>query len=255
MYSKSGVILLVIGFIGLTAVISAQDLSGAYYWEKAELVLTDYGESRTLLEGTTRDFSTLSVTGISLEPGKVGPGFLPGVEGLILVKRGKVTVSVNEGSKSLGPGSAALILPGDFHDIRNAEEEVTEYFMLQFVARSKPTGDLPDQGKSLLLNWDEIEFHSHDKGGVRRYFDRQTIMSNRFEMHATTLNPGLKSHEPHTHRAAEIILMLSGETEEQIGDTFYQGSPGDFYFLESEVPHAIENIGKKPATYYAFQFE
>jgi (S)-ureidoglycine aminohydrolase len=80
-------------------------------------------------------------------------------------------------------------------------------------------------------------------------------MSRRFEMHVTTLNEGIKSHEPHTHRAEEIVLVLENKTEMQIGEKFFKGGEGDVYFLGSNVPHAIRNDGKGTCTYFAFQFE
>jgi (S)-ureidoglycine aminohydrolase len=74
-------------------------------------------------------------------------------------------------------------------------------------------------------------------------------------MHVTTLKEGLKSHEPHTHRAEEIVLMIDNKTEMQIGDRFFKGGAGDIYYLGSNVPHAIRNDGKGTCTYFAFQFE
>jgi (S)-ureidoglycine aminohydrolase len=53
-----------------------------------------------------------------------------------------------------------------------------------------------EAGGSLVIDWNELPFNPHDKGGIRRYFDRATAMCERFEMHVTTLNEGLKSHEP-----------------------------------------------------------
>jgi (S)-ureidoglycine aminohydrolase len=95
----------------------------------------------------------------------------------------------------------------------------------------------------------------HDKGGIRRYFDRATAACSRFEMHVTTLKPGIRSHEPHTHRAAEIVLMIRGNTELQIGDGLYQGADGAVYFMASEIPHAIRNTGDTRCSYFAFQWE
>ena len=74
-------------------------------------------------------------------------------------------------------------------------------------------------------------------------------------MHVTTLKEGLKSHEPHTHRAEEIVWILEGETEMQLGNEVVKTAVDGFYYLGSNVPHAIKNIGTKPATYFAFQFE
>ncbi|MCK0147595.1 hypothetical protein MWU78_18215 [Arenibacter sp. F26102] len=58
-----------------------------------------------------------------------------------------------------------------------------------------------------------MNLFEHDKGGVRNYFHRPTAMCAYYEMHVTTLNPDIKSHEPHTHYATEIVLVFNGQTE------------------------------------------
>ena len=58
-----------------------------------------------------------------------------------------------------------------------------------------------------------------------------------------------------SHGAAEIVLMISGDTEMEIGNQFYKAYDGDVYFLESEIPHAIENLDENQAMYFAFQWE
>lgn len=110
-------------------------------------------------------------------------------------------------------------------------------------------------GGSMLLDWESLEFKLHNKGGRRNFFDRKSAMSERIEMHATTLNPGIKSHEPHTHAPAEIVIMMDGTTEMEIGDNIYPGIVGDVYFLGSNIPHAIRNTSDKSCMYLAFQWE
>jgi mannose-6-phosphate isomerase-like protein (cupin superfamily) len=46
-----------------------------------------------------------------------------------------------------------------------------------------------------------------------------------------------------------------GGTEIQLGNEIVKTGVGGFYYLGSNVSHAIKNIGTKPATYFAFQFE
>jgi len=41
----------------------------------------------------------------------------------------------------------------------------------------------------------------------------------------------------------------------QIGQQFKKVDPGGFYYLGSNVLHAIKNIGTRPSTYFAIQFE
>jgi (S)-ureidoglycine aminohydrolase len=89
---------------------------------------------------------------------------------------------------------------------------------------------------------------------VRQYFDIQTPNLNRFDIHVTTLNPGFKSHDPHTHKNEEIILMLDGNGEMQIGETHQKSNAGDVVFLNSMVLHNITNIGTIPCMYFAIQW-
>ena len=76
-----------------------------------------------------------------------------------------------------------------------------------------------------------------------------------YEMHVTNLNPGVKSHEPHTHNASEFIIMIEGETEMEIGDKVFTAKAGDIYFAPANVPHAIRNTGSTQAMYFAYQWE
>jgi (S)-ureidoglycine aminohydrolase len=213
---------------------------------------------RQILQGSTRDLAILEIHGSTLAPGKAphSSHTHEGEEELVIVKEGQLKVTIEEESKVLGPGSIALILPGEEHGFENAGDTQASYYILKYRSKlpmNKERGR--EAGGSLVIDWNALAFNPHDKGGIRRYFDRATAMCERFEMHVTTLNEGLKSHDPHTHRPAEIILIIEGNTEMQIGDDFYQGTQGDLYFVASEVPHAIRNTGKSACSYFAFQFE
>ena len=80
-------------------------------------------------------------------------------------------------------------------------------------------------------------------------------MCGNFEMHVTQLDRKIASHEPHTHNASEIILMIEGKSEMTIDGKIYQGTKGDLFLMKSNEPHAISNIGDTPCRYYAFQWE
>ncbi len=116
---------------------------------------------------------------------------------------------------------------------------------------------MPDQLLLILFVkfWENISFYAHDKGGVRSFFNQRTSQTQRFEMHVTTLNPGLESHDPHTHKAEEIILIVEGNTGMLIGTGQYKAGAGDLYYLGSNVLHGIKNIGTVPTTYFAYQWE
>jgi len=51
-----------------------------------------------------------------------------------------------------------------------------------------------EDGGSFIIDYDQVEFRKHDKGGIRNFFRRSTAMCPYYEMHITNLNPGIKSH-------------------------------------------------------------
>ncbi|MFC5408528.1 cupin domain-containing protein [Larkinella bovis] len=253
---KPLLLLFLIGFILQTAV--AQTIpSGVYSWQKAAVVSKDGYEERTLLEGTTRDFNDFSVRGITLPVNyPVGPSQKLDDEIMLIVKEGELTVTLGEKTKTLGPGSVVLVMPGDAHRFENKSAQPVTYYLMRYASKEVPDLDLTRMaGHSFWIDWKDVPFKAHDKGGIRKLFDQATVMCKRFEMHVTTLNEGIWSHPPHTHRAAEILLLIENRAQESIDGRMLAAEVGDIIFLESNVPHGILNSGKGSCTYFAFQFE
>ncbi|QHV96813.1 cupin domain-containing protein [Spirosoma endbachense] len=245
-------------FSSTTLPVLAQSVdSGVYVWAKSPVSRKATSEQRTLLEGTTTDFKHMKIHATTLPAHQAPhPAHKHDDEELIIIKEGKLTITIEGKTKTLGAGSIALMMPGDEHGFENKGDSPVTYFVMRY--ESKEPKDL-ERGKkaggSFWVDWDEVEFKQHDKGGIRRMFDRATAMTKRFEMHVTTLNQGLWSHPPHTHRAAEILLMTDNTAQESIDGKLFSATKGDLIFLESNVPHAIQNTSQGSCTYFAFQFE
>jgi (S)-ureidoglycine aminohydrolase len=111
-----------------------------------------------------------------------------------------------------------------------------------------------NSGGSFMVDWNDMKFVAHDKGGRRNVVDKPTALFERFEMHVTTLNAGLMSHAPHTHMPEEIILLKTGNVEMNVGDERVTLSAGGLVVLDSKIMHNLINVGKEPATYFAFQW-
>lgn len=214
-------------------------------------------ERRQILEGSGAVLDYLEIHTTTIEPGKAAhASHHHPEEEMIIVKEGQLKVTINGQSRILGPGSVALAIPGDEHGFENTGDTKAAYYVLRY--RSKAPADsarASQAGSSLMIDWNDIVFKPHDKGGRRDFFERPTAMIRRFEMHVSNLNPGLKSHDPHTHKAEEIVLMIQGNAEMQIGDTFQKAAPGDLIYLGSNVLHAIRNDDTQPCIYFAFQWD
>lgn len=173
-------------------------------------------------------------------------------EELIIIKEGTLTATIGSESRTLGPGSVIYVVPGIEHGFRNAASTPCTYYIIKFRPRTPRATDKP--ASSFMVDWNEMNFTAHDKGGRRNVVDKPTMLFDRFEMHITTLNAGLVSHPPHTHTPEEIILIKSGEVEMNVGTGRVKSSDGGLIFLDSKISHNLTNVGKEPATYFAFQW-
>lgn len=214
-------------------------------------------ERRQILEGVTRDLELLEIHTSTLEPGKAphAAHTHDDIEELIIVKEGKLKVTIKDQTKVLGPGSVALAIPGEEHGFENGGDSRVTYYVLKYKSKLPMNIERAKKaGGSFMVEWSDLVAKEHAKGSRRDFFERATSMTDRYEMHVSVLNPGLSSHDPHTHRSEEIVLMIRGDASMQIGQEHKKASAGDLIFLGSEVLHAITNTGSVPCEYFAFQW-
>lgn len=212
----------------------------------------------TILKGSTTYFEDFQLDLVTIHPGDTASlkEKLDDKEELVIIKEGTLKVTIRENGKSVGAGSIAFVLPGEEHIYENASKKPVSYYLLKF--KSKLSTDNKrglDNGGSFIMNWEDITLKPTDKGSLRSFFNRPTATCSKFEMHVTSLNEGLASHAPHTHPEEEIIVMLKGKARMNIDNKFYDAAPGAIIFLASGIPHALQNAGKGPAEYFAFQWK
>lgn len=231
--------------------------STVYVWNDLKVEKQDTRERRQIAEGSGAVLSYMEWHATTIDPGKSPHApHKHNDEEFIIIKEGQLKVTIKDSSKILGPGSIALFNPGDEHGFVNAGSTKATYYVFKYISKGPVDMERAKQaGGSFMVNWNDIVFKPYDKGGVRSFFERPTAMLKRFEMHVTTLNGGIKSHDPHTHKAEEIVLLIKGNTEMQIADKHQKANIGDLIYLSSNILHAIQNIGKEQAMYFAFQWE
>lgn len=231
--------------------------SGVYNWSNVKAEKNKTGEKKDILKGETLDLSGLQIHTSTLLPGLTNH---PAVayndrEELVIIKEGSLTLTINDTSKILEKGGLALIVAGDKQNCINNSSKPVTYYVISFHAKDAVNiqrGKIG--GGSFMKNWDELTMKKTDRGESRPVFDRPSSMFVRFDVHATALNAGFNSHLPHTHRAEEIILLIKGSGEEQIGQDLHKATEGDVIFLEANVLHAFKNTSSQPCGYYAIQW-
>ena len=252
------IIALVISFLICVSCFSqVQPLqSKVYTIDSTNTVSNDNGNTKKIFKGSGGILSFHEMTAITLKEGKSVSYKADTVyERFFIISKGAVKVKLHDSAITIDRGSVVLVLPGDKVRFENEGEKAVQFYEMTYRSIAPPDNERGRKaGGSFVLDWNTIAFRAHDKGGVRQYFDRPTNMFSRFDIHVTTLNTGFKSHDPHTHKNEEIILMIEGNAEMQIGTEHQKANPGDAVLLGSMVLHNLTNVGKIPCLYFAIQW-
>lgn len=228
--------------------------STAYNWDDLKPIKDENRMRRQYVDGSTTLINNLEIHTSTVSAGEAPhpPHTHDDQEELVIVKEGTLKATIKNESLILGPGSVIYVMPHDEHGFVNSGTTPCTYFIVKF----KTGGELPSDKspKSFMVDWKDMKFVAHDKGGRRNVVDTRTRLFNRFEMHITTLNVGLTSHDPHTHLPEEIILVKEGNVEMNVGDRKVKVSEGGLVFLDSKISHNLTNTGNTPTTYFAFQW-
>lgn len=246
-----------------TVLVSVQVLAQAplasqvYVWSTSPETKTNTGIRKEIFTGSGAILAKHAIATVSIRQNKTitYKADSNGDELFFIIKDGPVTVHLNDQHTQLDRGSVVVVLPGDEVRIENKGDKEAQVYEMRYRSIAAPDAARGKKaGTSFVMNWKDMVFKPHDKGGVRQLFDRQTVMFNRFDIHVTQLNQGLKSHDPHTHKNEEIILMLEGNAEMQIGTDHQKANPADVVLLGSNVLHNLSNVGNTPCLYFAIQW-
>ncbi|MEJ0057432.1 MAG: cupin domain-containing protein [Bacteroidota bacterium] len=231
---------------------------GVYHWKDLPVRTSEGREGRRIFEGTSAQFdyfeihATTQMKGTAPRPAHANKD----IEELLIVKEGKLKMTINGKSEVLGPGSAIIIMPQDMQQAENAGDGPLTYYVMMY--RFKKSMDLErgkSSGGSIMTNPEGLKFKPNERGGVTSYVERPTAMCENLEFHVTTLDKKGPSHNPHTHIDTEIILMIEGDTEMNIDQKMYKGTAGDLYFINSELFHGISNASETvPCRYFAIRW-
>ena len=236
-------------------VVEKDALKDAVYRWPSELEKSKKGFSTTMMTGKSFDLTKLEVFAVGIES-KRSISFDDVYEHVLFVKSGNVNVSMRDSSWTVGKGSVVVILPNEKATLKNVGKVLATFHDMRYQSKLPIDAGRGNQaGGSFVKDYGQIVFKPHERGGVRAYFDRPTTMTRRFEMHMTSLKEGFNSHDPHTHRDEEIILVSEGNIEIMVGKSYYKAGPGDFIFVPTKILHGLKNDGKGMCSYFAYQWE
>jgi quercetin dioxygenase-like cupin family protein len=82
-----------------------------------------------------------------------------------------------------------------------------------------------------FVDWDSLNPKTTPVGLSRSVFDSPTPTLEKFEVHITTLRPGMTSHAEHHHPWEEMLLVKEGTLEVSINGQKHSAGPGSLVFF------------------------
>ena len=122
---------------------------------------------------------------------------------------------------------------------------------LACVSMADEPGKLLD---STAWNWNEFTAKKTEVGERRDVVQKPTRTLDELEMHITTLNPHTASHKPHTHPNEEMVIVREGTLQAHVNGREIVVGAGSVLFFASMQPHAVQNVGDTPATYFVINW-
>ena len=118
---------------------------------------------------------------------------------------------------------------------------------------------LADEARAVLdstaWKWEDIASRKTDVGEYRHVVRQPTRTLAELDMHITTLKPHTASHAPHTHPNEEMVIVREGTLQAHVNGKEIVVGPGSVLFFASMQPHAVQNVGDGPATYFVINWK
>jgi (S)-ureidoglycine aminohydrolase len=150
-----------------------------YHWADAPVTKKENMEQRPLVEGSSVAFKHIKIHATTVYPHQSPhPNHTHEEEELIIIKEGELTVTIEGKTQTLSAGSVALINSAEEHGFENKGASNATYYVMRYESREPKNIERGKQaGGSFMVNWNDVPFQAHDKGGIRKFFDKPTSMA------------------------------------------------------------------------------
>jgi XRE family transcriptional regulator, regulator of sulfur utilization len=98
-----------------------------------------------------------------------------------------------------------------------------------------------------------IPYSGDDKKKGRSFFRGVNHSGFDFEMHETSLSPGIETHAPHKHEHEEIVIVFQGTVETWLEGKTETAETGSVIYFASNQMHSVRNTGSGPCRYYVIE--
>lgn len=231
-------------------------------WESLSFRPSPVGLYCPILDDPTPALEKLEIHVTRLRPGMSShsPHRHPWEE-ILLLKEGRLDVSINGTLQRAGPGSLIFLASNDAHNVTNVGESLATYYVVNFVTgRVRTVGDRPASEwappadlRSCVIDCDHLPASKTEIGYHANVLDSPTLTFMRFDSHLTTLGPGKSTAPRNRDPGDELFVVKSGTLEVTLNAVTRVLGAGSFYYVAPNDERTMKNTGSVPCTYQVFR--
>lgn len=100
-----------------------------------------------------------------------------------------------------------------------------------------------------IVPWDDGRKREHERGFSIPFVNKESVGADNLAVHMSVIKPGERAHPPHAHEGEEVMFLLDGTAEAQIGDETHVIHANTALFCPPNEMHGLRNCGDVPIRY------
>ncbi len=227
-------------------------------WAALAFKPTPVGTYCAVFDAPTPALEKLEVHVTTLRPGFAShpPHHHPWEE-LLLIKEGRVSVSINGKAQGAGPGALIFLASHDVHNLTNTGDTPATYYVINYctgalhTVPNRPAAEWAPPGllSSRVVDCEHLSGAPTRNGFHRAVLDSPTLTFLRLESHITTLNPGESTTPRSRDPGDELFIVKSGTVEATLNTATHRVEAGSFFYVAPNDERTMRNIGRDPCSY------
>lgn len=185
--------------------------------------------------------------------GSEQPEAEPGVEGVVFVTSGALTLEVDGGRRVLGPGGYAYLAAGDPWSIANEGDALTSF---HWIRKAYEPVDGVDAPASFVTSDADVEpepMPGTDGAWATTRFVDPDDLAHDLHVNIVTFQPGGSIPFAETHVMEHGLFVLEGKGVYRLNGDWVEVEAGDFMWLRAFCPQACYAGGPGPFRYLLYK--
>jgi (S)-ureidoglycine aminohydrolase len=181
------------------------------------------------------------------------PETAPGIEAVLFIVEGNLSLTCNGQTHDMSPGGYAYIAPGAEWSVRNISDDDVTFHWIRKAYRALDGLDLP--GSFVTNERDIVPTPMPDTDGAWATTRFVAPDDLRHDMHVTivTLQPGGVIPFAETHVMEHGLYVLEGKAVYRLNQDWVEVEAGDFMWLRAFCPQACYAGGPRPFRYLLYK--